>query len=227
MLSFTWKGKNSFSDYGILISQRPPISKAERNIEEIEIPGRNGDLTIDYNTYKSITIPLECTLSDGNYLDEIKVWLDGFDKLILSWQEDRYYNAKSVSGIDIEQSIEIYGDFPIIFKAQPFGYSISNDLITLVSQGTVFNPGTINSKPVIKVFGTGSIVLNINSTVINLTNVSGYVTIDSELVDAYKDTLLKNTDMAGNFQELIPGNNTISWSGTVTKIEITPNWRWL
>lgn len=67
--------------------------------------------------------------------------------------------------------------------------------------------------------------MTINSKVINLTNIVGYVVINSDLQDAYKDSTLYNNYMVGDFPMLIPQNNTISWTGTVTKIEITPNWR--
>jgi len=33
--------------------------------------------------------------------------------------------------------------------------------------------------------------------------------------------------MNGNFPELVPGINTISWTGTVTQIQIIPNWRYI
>ena len=36
-----------------------------------------------------------------------------------------------------------------------------------------------------------------------------------------------NSSMSGDFPLLVPGNNAISWSGDVTKIEIQPNWRYL
>ena len=79
----------------------------------------------------------------------------------------------------------------------------------------------------IKIYGAGAIDLSINGNVIHLTNVVDYVTVDASLMDAYKDTLLKNNDMIGDFPELIVGENTVSWTGTVTSIEITPNWRYL
>lgn len=227
MDSFIWKGKDSYLDYGIVINLKPPIIKAEKNIDEIEIPGRNGDLTIDYNTHKPITFPMTCTLLDDSNIEDVKVWLEGYDKLIFSWQSDRYYDAKLINRIDISQSLDTFGEFPLIFKAQPFGCSINNYLITLTVPDTIFNTGSANSKPVLKVYGTGTIDLTINDSTVHLTNIVDYVTIDSELMDCYKDTGLFNNNMLGDFPELQPGENAISWVGTVTKIEITPNWRWL
>lgn len=95
------------------------------------------------------------------------------------------------------------------------------------TSGTIFNPSTANAKPIIKIYGTGTINLTVNSTAITLTNVVDYVTIDGQLMDCYKGTILKNGDMVGDFPILTVGTNTINWSGTVIKIEIQGNWRYL
>lgn len=231
MDSFTWKGRNSYDYYGIVINKKPPLVKPERNVEEIAIPGRDGDLTIDYGTYKSITFPMTCTFLDnvsGISIDDIVTWLDGYDNLILSWQSDRQYKAKLINRIDIAQSLETYGEFPLIFKAQPFGYSTNNYVNTFSSTPcSIFNGCTKDSRPVIKIYGSGTIDLIINSNTVHLTNVVDYVTVDSDLMDCYKDTVLMNNNMTGDFPIFNVGTNTISWTGTVSKIEITPNWRFL
>lgn len=227
MYSFIWKNKDSYLDFGITINKRPPVVRAEKNVQEIEVPGRDGDLTVDDGTYKPITLPFVCTLLDTSNLDEVMYWLDGYSDLILSWQNDRSYKAKMINRIDITQSLKTLGEFPLIFKAQPFASIINNPLITITVPGNITNLGTHASNPIIKVYGNGAIDLTINGSVIHLTNVVEYVTIDADLMDCYKDTLLKNSDMSGDFPEFVVGENTISWTGTVTSILITPNWRWL
>jgi len=228
MNSFTWKNKDSYLDYGIVINKLPPISKAEREVEEIPVPGRDGDLTVDYAAHKPITFAIGCTLLDFDNIDTVKAWLDGFGDVAFSWVPNKIYKAKLINRIDIEQAADNFGEFPLIFKAQPHGYSAANDLITLTtSPANVINMTMAISKPIIKVYGTGSIVLTINSRAILLTNVVGYVTIDSDVVDAYKDTASMNNYMTGEFPYLVAGTNNIAWTGTVSKIEITPNWRYL
>lgn len=227
MNSFIWQGKDSYEDYGIIINKLPPEVVPEDDIEEIEITGRDGNLTINNNAKKSYTLPMECTLLDFNKIHEIKSWLNGSGDLVFSWNNDHKYDAKLNNKIDIAQSLKILGEFQLVWKVQPYKKSISDNIITLNATGTIFNGGGAISKPVVKVFGTGSINLNINGNIINLTNVSEYVVIDSELIDCYKGTMLKNNDMSGEFPELITGSNNISWTGAVTKVEITPNWRWL
>ena len=227
MNSFIWKDKDSYLDYGIIINKLPSTVKAERNIEEIEVEGRDGDLTIDYKTYKPITFTLECTLLNFERINEVKAWLDGFEDLIFSWENDKYYKAKLVNKIDIEQSLDICGEFQLLFKAQPFAYSTQNSIVSLIQASTIYNLGSINSKPLIKVFGTGDINLIVNGDIVNLYNVIDFITLDSEIMDAYKDTLLKNNDMNGEFPELVVGENTISWVGAVTKVDINLNQRYL
>ena len=222
---FIFKGIDS-KDY-MIVNKLPSIIKAEADIDKIEVEGRNGFLTIDKGTHKGYVKQIECTIRNLDNVDFICSWLEGSGDIIFSNELDKIYKATIINQIEFKKVAVTFHRFIINFEVQPHKYLISNDLITLTSPGAIYNPGSANSKPLIKVYGTGSITLNINSNIINLTNVSGYVTIDSELVDAYKDTLLKNTDTNGEFPVFKVGNNTISWTGAVSKLEIIPNWRWI
>ena len=215
----------SSEDYFIL-NKLPFIVKATKDIEKIEIPGRDGFLTNDLGSYRGIIKSVECTIRNLDDIDFICSWLTGNGEVIFSNELDKVYKATIINQIDFSKILRQFHSFLIQFECQPHKYSLSNDIITLTTTPqTILNSGSANSRPIIKVFGTGAITLTINSKVVTLTNIVDYVTIDSEMMDCYKDTLLKNNDMNGEFPELIPGNNTISWTGTVTKIEITPNFR--
>ena len=231
MYSFNFLNKDSFTDYGILVEKRPPIPKPQRAIDYIEVPGRNGSLKVDDETYKDIIIPNQCSFGDDNVAykaDLVKAWLDsGEGPLILCNQPDKYYVAHVSDPVDISQEFKIFGKFLVNFRCQPFKYAVDNDVITLTESGIVTNSGSISSEPIIVVTGTGDITLTINEVDIQLTSVSSYITIDSVLKDAHKDTTLQNSKMLGEFPVLQPGVNTISWTGTVTSLAITPNWRWL
>ena len=226
MNSFIWKNQDSYLDYGIVINKLPSLIKAERNVDEIEIQGRDGDVTIDYKTHKPIIFPLECTVLDEDKMEDIKSWLDGFGNLIFSWRSDKYYKAKMINKIDISESMDSLGEFPLLFKCQPHAYSLGNEIITLTAAGTIYNSGSAIALPIIKLFGTGSLTLTINGATVNLTNVVDYVTIDSNLQESFKDLVYKNQYMTGLFPVLEKGNNIISFTGA-TKIEITPNFRYI
>lgn len=216
----------SSEDY-LMVNTLPSIIKAQKDIEKIEVVGHNGFLTKDNEAYKGILKIVECTITDLDNIDYICSWLDGSSNVIFSSEPDKIYRATIINQIEFKKVAVTFHTFIIQFDCQPHKYSINNNVITLTTTGTIFNNGTANSKPVIKVQGTGNIDLNINGNIINLTNVSEYVIINSDLMDAYKGTLLCNNTMNGEFPELIPGNNTISFTGAVNSIEITPNWRYL
>lgn len=221
--------KNISSEDYLGITKLPSILKAEKDINFIEIEGRDGVLTQDLGSYRSVVKTVECTIKDLTQIDFICSWLDGNGEVIFSNEPNKKYKATIKNQIEFTQLVSTYDyhKFIIQFDCQPHGYSIDDSIITLTSAGTIYNSGSANSKPIVKVFGTGAITLAINGNIINLTNVIEYVTINSDLVDCYKDTLLKNNDMNGDFPILVTGNNTISWTGTVTKVEIIPNFRYL
>jgi len=222
---FIFNGINS-KDY-LILNELPPIYKAEKDITKIVVAGRDGFLTQDLGSYKSIVKTIKCTLRDLTQIDYICSWLTGNGTLIISNEADKAYKATIINQIEFTEILRTFHSFIVQFECQPKKYALNNDVVTLESAGSLFNSGTANALPVIKLYGTGNISLTINGNIINLTNVSEYVTIDSDLMDCYKDTVLKNNDMLGEFPELIPGSNSISWTGTVAKVEITPNWRYL
>lgn len=234
MLKFIFAGKDSFTDFGIIISTRPTLPSPKRRVTYIEVPGRDSTLKLDEETYDDITIAVECSIKGDNIveqLDMIKAWLfpPGESDLIFSFQPDKKYLAQVVNSIDFKQVFRVVSQFVIVFNCRPFKYAVDNDPITITSSSgtTIQNPGSIASRPVIKVYGSGDVDLYINSNVIRLNDIDEYVVMDSELMDCYRDTVLKNNQMNGDFPVLEPEDNDISWTGNVTEVEIIPNWRWL
>ena len=222
---FIFNGIDSI-DY-LILNKLPSVFKASKDVEKIEIPGRDGFLTQDNRSYKSIIKSAECSLRNLDNIDYTCSWLTGGGNVVFSNEPDKVYKATIINQIEFSKILREFHSFIIQFECQPHKYSLDNNIIALDTPQTVFNPSVVSSKPVIKLYGTGDINLIVNDNIINLTNVSEYVTIDSDIQDAFKDTLPTNNDMAGEFPELIPGSNYIGWTGSVTKVEITPNWRWL
>lgn len=55
----------------------------------------------------------------------------------------------------------------------------------------------------------------------------GMVTVDTPLKETYFDFASHNTSMRGEYPRFLPGSNIVGWSGNVSRIVITPNWRML
>ncbi|MDR5586039.1 distal tail protein Dit [Clostridium aquiflavi] len=235
MLSFNFAGKNSYDDYGILISQRPNIPSPKRRVNMINIPGRNSNLRFDEKTYDDITLTVECSVKDtqnlADKIDDIAVWLfeAGESDLVFSFQPDKKYIAQVVNSIDFKQVYKYFSEFPIIFNCRPFKYAVENNIVNIIETGTTINnPGTIESEPVISIYGFGDIVLKINGQQISLKGVSEKIIVDSVIQDCYDNAGNNlNGKMRGEFPKLKPWENIMEWSGDVVKAELLPNWRWL
>ena len=226
---FKFKGKDS-RDFGILISSAPQQTKPERRVEHITIPGRNGELTQDEDTYEPYTISLQCSTRGSDRLDEIVTWLNGAGELILATEPDKVYKAFIYNKIAISDVIYLYNSFLIQFRVHPFKYSVNayGDTLELTTATKVRNSGSIYSEPIITVYGSGDITLTINEKDFPLYSVDGSITIDSEMMEVFKGNTNQNSKYgAVEFPRLEVGENNISWTGNVEKVEIHPKWRWL
>lgn len=209
-------------DYNIHINKMPPIQTIENKGEYIEIPGRDGYLFISSGRKALIVKSFDATIFPDDYLEQIKRWLRGSGNLILSSEPDIYFKARIQS---MREYLGVYNEkmFAVSFTCQPWAYLLTgNNTITITTKDTIINNPEEISKPLIKIYGTGAVDLIINSN-IHKFNIDEYVTIDSELMECYKGNTLAT--FTGEFPELLPGENIISWTGTVTKIEVTPRWR--
>lgn len=229
-------GTNSESIRGLLISELAPITKPLIRTQVEEIDGRDGDIVtkLGFAAYdKRVSIGLY-----GDYdIDEIIQFFNSEGTVTFSNEPDKYYNFQIFEQIDFERLVT-FRTASVTFHVQPFKYSESESArtfnITNETSLSINNNGNINSKPAITVYGTGTVNLSLNGTqifVINLGDSANYLTIDATLMEAYKDTpnTLMNRSVDGDYENLSfnIGGNTLSWSGTVTKIVISNYSRWL
>lgn len=218
-----WNGKTA-EQMGLKIISLPPIQLSTERVDEKEVEGRDGTLTIT-NGYTSDEKTVEADYI-GDKPFEIANWLQGSGKVIFGNMEDRYYKARINNVVPLSQVLENYlYNFPIKFKCQPFGYLLEGDYpIEITKSGTVlYNPGTYKSLPLITIYGAGVGILTINSINYTITNINGSITLDSEILEALDG---RGGDFeSDDFPELNTGENIISWSGGITKVIIIPRWR--
>ena len=208
------------------------FSSPQRSYETIQVKGRNGDLIIDNGNYENFTLEIECYLdareSDLNAVSkELKKWLMNdlkYKKLILSTDSNYYYEAICANKLDISEMVENFGECLIVFNCKPlkrevFGYS----RITLTQSSTLYNNGLV-SNPYIKVVGNGDITININNQKLILKGVEEYIEVDTELYNCFKGNVNQNNKMYSDFPVLEEGKNEISFTGSVTQLEILPRW---
>ena len=139
----------------------------------------------------------------------------------------RIYKLKVANQIEFSHVIRHFKRFVVEFEVQPFGYDIFEQTITKTAPFSLFNIGTFESEPIITIFGNGNITLYVNNQSNFLKEITDKVIIDSEMKNAYNNSVSLNYKMSGDFPALSLGENNISWIGNVTKLEIQPNWRFL
>lgn len=225
-----FKGINSGIFNGLMICELPPITKPQMRIETTVIEGKDGDITenLGYSAYdKTVKIGL----TKGYDLNQIIKYFSGGGDLIFSNEPDKYYFAEVFEAINYERLVK-FKVADIKFHVQPFKYLTQEQPIILEineeTQLEVTNQGNEESKPIITLHGEGVIIISVNNHAIFEIDIdSDFVTIDSEKQEAYKGSILKNRFMIGQFPTLKVGENIITWTGNLTKIEVQPKSRWL
>lgn len=232
MLTITWKGAASTTLAGLMISELPPITKPEMRVDRTEIDGRDGDI-VDELGYAAYKKTVRVALTEGYNVDAIAKYLSGSGNLVLSNEPDKYYKARIVSQVDFAKLLR-FKTADVEFEVQPYKYKLTESAVDLTvtteTDVDVTNAGLEASKPLIRLEGTGTIELTVNAQSVCSVDIDagdGYVLLDSDIQDAYVTAGLRNNNMTGEFPELAPGLNTIGWTGTLTRIVVTPRSRWL
>lgn len=211
---------------GVKVIKLPPIQLSTKRVEKKEIDGRDGNLT-EENGYINDTKNVEADYIGNNPLKLLSI-LNNANEVVFGNIADRYYKCRIDNQIPMDQVIEnqLY-NFLISFDCQPFGYLLEGKKpIELIKPSTIYNgKATYKSKPIITIYGSGPATLNINGKAFSITSIGGKISLDSELEEIYEGK--GQYFESDNFPILQIGENSISWTGNISKVEIIPNWRCL
>lgn len=243
MTYFTYNGRSS-AEFGLHIEKKDVFSAPEYDAEFISVPGRSGDIINPNRRFSNIKVTYTVFLARKNpaalasVLRDIKGWLysepDRYHKLTDSYDAE-YFRYGVISGaLDIEEQLNKIGCFTVTFNCKPFKYSFAGQevLATGTKRLSVTNPTAFESRPYIKLYGSGAVTLTISSpdstSLWTISAIDEYIEIDSELMNCFKDTVLKNDTVTGEgFPALKPGENSIACAGNVRRVEVVPRWRCL
>ncbi|MCF3941564.1 phage tail protein [Oceanobacillus alkalisoli] len=239
MIVIIWKSSDVLLDgvntkeFNVKPKSRIEIPTPEQDTEHVEIRGRNGSLTKKYG-YKDTILPVEFYIFQGGSFKDVfreaKLKMINSKTFLLTDDKNIYYKVKSVSIDNAINPQDNLGEFTVIFRLDPFQYKVADSTRTITSRTTLNNPG-YESQPIITatVAGTGKIY--INDQVITIQNINGTIIIDSELMNAYRNSsgiiTNLNNHMIGDFPILEHGNNVINFDGDISRLIIDPRWRWV
>ena len=238
MTSFTYNGKCS-ADFGLHIEKKDVFSAPEYAAEFISMPGRSGDIINPNRRFANIKVSYTVFLARKNVaalaavLRDIKGWLysepDRYHELTDSYDTE-YFRYGVISGnLDIEEQLNKVGSFTVTFNCKPYKYSFAGQEMVSAdaSELTITNPTAFESRPYIKLYGSGTVALLIQpqGRGMMISDLDEYIEIDSELMNCFKGTVLKNDPVkSAVFPVLNPGNCKIACTGNVTGLEVVPRW---
>jgi phage-related protein len=228
---FSWNDIKC-TDYGIHVSEQPPITLPAERASYVNVPGRPGSLTIleGDDVYDDLLLTATCFISRLDDLDTVASYLKGGGKVTFANRQEGFYHARIVNQIPFEKILRgnPHRSFAVNFRCKPFFYLDDSPQFSFTRSSTFLtNPGSVYSEPVITVYGSGEISLMVGMTIVELAGITGSITLDTPRMEAYNGVMGMNGHMSGDFPMLIPGANAISWSGNVSRVVIQPNWRTL
>ena len=243
---FIWNGRRC-TEFGIHVSEQPPITLPKERVSQVTVPGRPGTLAVTEgeDVFDNMTLTATCFLTGPTQIPQIAAWLRGTGKVTFANRQGGFYYARIADQIAFDRILRGNPQlsFAVSFLCAPFWYPEDIADIEITEQGTILNnPGTVFSEPVITVYGSGSINLMVNDATVYLENVDGSITVDCEAGIAYTTDNSGGKTFAGEqvsleegvWPKLLPqGNaNLITWEAvgngsSVSRIVIRPNWRFL
>lgn len=227
---FEWNGVRC-TDYGIRVTELPPITLPSERASFVDVPGRSGSLTKTEgdDVYEDLLLTATCIVQNTERLEEIAAYLKGSGKVSFANREEGFYHARIVNQIPFDVILRgnPHRRFAVNFRCKPFFYLDDSPTYLLTRSTFLTNPGAVHSEPVITVYGSGDITLMVGMSIIELTGVSGSITLDTPLMEAYSNGISANRQMSGDFPILGTGATAISWTGNVSRVTVQPNWRTL
>ena len=222
-------GFNTSTLPGCVVTDFGKVEAAKPRGEVANLHGVNGSYRVldgSFDSYeRTFTLHVKKMVEISSILDKFQ---SNDNVLEFSYQLGSLFYANFVTA-----SFEPFGNhawkLAIKLDMQPFRYQKDSEPIVFTVSGTISNPGSVYSEPIIEIEGDGDISLTIGRKTMYLT-IKTKATIDCRqgkqniynATGAVQNTLRKR----GGFFEIPSGNSGIAFVGNVRKVTIKPNWRY-
>lgn len=232
---FTLGGVDS-RDYGVYISGQGTFQSPVREINMLDVPGRDGSLISDVTRMQNgtLTYPAYIYRNFRENIGKLRAFLlssAGYRRLVDTYHPDEYRLAayRGALAPEVTQRNDA-GRFDITFEFMPQRYLLSGETAVSYTGGghfyTLQNPTLFVARPLVRVYGVGSFGIN-GAYVAVLTHDSEYIDVDCEAMEAYCGAVNCNPYISvtqNTFPTLLPGDNDVHVRNGITRIEITPRW---
>ena len=229
MMEYFTFGDFDCRDCGVHISGSGTYDMPAKDVEEVTVPGRSGDLIIDNDRFDNIdiTYPAFIVNNFSERIDDLKAELlrrTGYQRLEDTYHPNEYRMGFYNGGLAFSPGpLNSACEFKLTFRCKPQRFLKSGEkAVTLTNTGIIKNPTAFKSKPLLRIYGTGT--LKLNSQTITINSASTYTDVDCEIMEAYMGSTNCNANVSlPDSLYLVSGQNTITLTG-VTQVDITPRW---
>lgn len=232
MIDYFIFGDIDSRDYGIALFNKSTDDAPEIEQDEIEVPGRNGTIILSNHRYKNVSHVYSGIIYKGMeerlraFRADISA-VQGYHELSDTFNPEEFYIAQKRRGFTPTiTSDRSKGKFEIAFDRKPQRFlRTGTQEIEIQSGGRVYNPTPYTSKPLIRVYGSGT--LGVGAYTYTIAPGFAYVDIDSDIMDCYHGTDNANNKLTlpdGRFPEFEAGETGITYTGNITRVIITPRW---
>lgn len=169
--TLTFDNANS-GTYGVYITGEAVYNAPEKDVEMIEIPGRNGAFALDRGRFQNIEVTYPAGIFADNEADFAQAVSDfrnllcskqGYCKLTDDYNSGEYRMAVYKSGLEVSPAMLQAGEFEIVFDCKPQRFLVSGESKIAVTSGDdVTNPTLFDSHPLLEVTGYGNIDIGAN-----------------------------------------------------------------
>ncbi len=228
------------TECGIHVEKPPVYAVPERDYSVVHIPGRNGDIVVDNGSYKNTSRCYDISFGEPerNFTEGasgVSEWLhsaSGYARLEDSYEPDYFRLAYYAQENEIENIFHKAGKATLEFVCKPGRFLKTGERpVSFTSASVLKNPTFQIALPKIRLQVSGNGTLTIGEKTITISGITSptVMIIDSELQDIFEENSLTNLNgkvslSDGQFPSLLPGLNTIRFTGSITSVEVTPRW---
>ena len=216
------------SDFGCYIATGNRFDAPERDVETVEVAGLNGNLIFDNGRFKNFEATLDAYIPRNmqTNVDGLRNWLLSKSANYYRYEDtlhpDEFRKVRYSGGYALDVSDRVGAAFPLTFDCKPQRYlKRGEQQITATNGMTLLNPTQYAARPLIRVYGDGTLTLSgVTQTV---TGNTSYIDVDCETQNAYRGSVNCNGNVTPTFPVIESGVQTVAFTGFTTVI-ITPRW---
>ena len=101
---FIWNGVKC-TEYGIHVTEQPPVTLPAERVTYTNVPGRAGSLaTLEAdNVYDDMILAAQCMIADPSKIPEIAAWLKGAGTVTFANRQGGFYHARITNQISFDK----------------------------------------------------------------------------------------------------------------------------